>query len=195
MVTQFIMIEKDELMSVSDDELMKGVRQGNIVAFTELFNKYKSEVVNFIYRQCGDYGKAEDITQECFLRIYHNAGTYKNKGKFRNWVLTIALNLTRTVLVKKSEKSKTLSLDREIADKAPGLEKTIEKREVETIIQEALNKLPAEQREILVLRHYHDLKFSEIAEILNCPVETVKSRMKYGLLKLYELLKGSGYEY
>ena len=189
------MIEKGELVTLSDDEIMGKVRQGNIAAFTELFNRYKSEIINFIYRQCGDYGKAEDITQECFLRIYHNAGSYKSKGKFRNWALTIALNATRSLLVKKDEKNRPLNLDFDIADKTVTLEKIIEKKEAETIIQDALNKLPAEQKEIIILRHYHDLKFSEIANILDCPVETVKSRMRYGLLKLLELLKGTGYEY
>lgn len=189
------MVEKEGFSLLTDDELMKGVCQGDIAAFTELFNRYKLDVVNFIYRQCGDYVKSEDITQECFLRIYNNARSYKGKGKFRNWLLTIALNVTRSVLVKKSEKNRSLNLDYEIADKRGGFEKTIEKREIETIIQEALNKLPAEQREIIVLRHYQDLKFSEIAEMLDCPVETVKSRMRYGLLKLLDLLKGSGYEY
>jgi len=181
-------------MPQSDDELVLDVSRGNILAFTELFNRHKSEVVNFVYRQCGDYAKAEDIAQECFLKVYHNASSYQGKGKLKNWLLTIALNITRSMLVRMSERNKPVALDPQIVDKGEGPSTRFQRSEMETTIQEALNQLPAEQKEVISLRHFHDLKFGEIAIILNCPVETVKSRMRYGLLKLLELLKGTGYE-
>jgi RNA polymerase sigma-70 factor (ECF subfamily) len=97
------MIEKDKLILLNDDDLMENICRGNDDAFTELFNRYKSGVVNFVYRQCGDYGKSEDIAQECFLRVYNNARSYKANGKFKNWILTIAVNVTRSILVKKAK--------------------------------------------------------------------------------------------
>lgn len=173
---------------------MMDVGRGNILAFTELFNRHKSEVVNFLYRQCGDYSRAEDFAQECFLKVYQNAANYRAEGKFRNWLLTVALNLARSRLSVMKEKMKPMAVDPEIADKSAGPSTKIEKREMQTVIQDVLNRLPAEQREVITLKHYHNLKFGEIAVILDCPVETVKSRMRYGLLKLLELLKGTGYE-
>jgi RNA polymerase sigma-70 factor (ECF subfamily) len=195
MKNEFILLERDRKIALSDDDLMIEVYKGHEPAFAELFNRYKSEVVNYLYRQCGDYGKAEDLTQECFLRVHRNSGTYKGRGKFRGWLLTIATNVNRSSAVKKKEKNKTLSINQDIADKIEGTVKNVENKEAKEIVQTALESLPEEQKEVVVLKHFHGLKFTEISEILDCPVETVKSRMRYGLLKLAELLKGTGYEY
>lgn len=183
-------------MPKTDDELMLCVSRGDTNAFAALFERYKADVVNFLCRQCGDYSKAEDIAQECFIRVFKNSGSYKPEGKFRNWLMTVAVNLNRSSAVKLSEKNRPGSIENCacLKDAAQQPHSDIEMKEMQSVIQNALNNLPPEQREVVVLRHFQNMKFDEISSVLDCPVDTVKSRMRYGLLKLFELLKGTGYE-
>lgn len=190
-------------MSRTDDELMREMVQGNILSFTELFNRYQSQVINFLYRLTNDYGKAEDMAQDCFLRVYHNAAAYKQQGKFKAWLFTVALNLARTCLSRSAERMKPISLESPdsdstqgivLKDNSPSPSAVVERMETEEMVRAAVEELPLEQREVILLKHFHNLKFNEIAIILDCPVDTVKSRMRYGLLKLLSLLKGKGYD-
>lgn len=183
-------------MPKTDDELMICVSRGDTNAFAALFERYKADVINFLYRQCGDYSRAEDVAQECFIRIFKNSGSYKPEGKFRNWLMTVAVNLYRSSAVKLSEKNKPEPIENcaGLKDDTRRPHSDIEMKEMQSVIQNALNNLPPEQREVVVLRHFQDMKFDEISIVLDCPVDTVKSRMRYGLLKLFESLKGTGYE-
>jgi RNA polymerase sigma factor (sigma-70 family) len=171
---------------------MREVADGDVAAFTELFERHKHDVVNFLHRHCGDHGRAEDFAQECFLRVYRGAADYRPGGKFKGWLLMIAINVCRSQVGKTVEKVRHVQMAPELVATESRAGKGLEETEMRAAVQKALSDIPEEQREVIVLRHFRGMKFTEIAAMLSCPVETVKSRMHYGMLKLLDLLKDRG---
>lgn len=185
----------------SDEELMLGYADGDARAFEVLLRRHEKPVFNFIYRSVGRKDIAEELLQDVFLRVIRNASSYQQSAKFTTWLYTIA----RNICIDRSRKKggKELSLDQPVGDddKSTFLDHVVDgssqmatdyDRDVfRQRLEQALAKLPDEQREVFVMREISDLKFREIAEILDIPVPTVKSRMRYAL----EALRGHLSEY
>ncbi|MEZ4462799.1 MAG: RNA polymerase sigma factor [bacterium] len=185
----------------SDEELMLGYADGDARAFEVLLRRHEKPVFNFIYRSVGRKDIAEELLQDVFLRVIRNASSYQQSAKFTTWLYTIA----RNICIDRSRKKggKELSLDQPVGDddKSTFLDQVVDgssqmatdyDRDVfRQRLEQALAKLPDEQREVFVMREISDLKFREIAEILDIPVPTVKSRMRYAL----EALRGHLSEY
>lgn len=186
---------------MSDEELMLAYGEGDVRAFEVLLRRHERPVFNYIYRSVGRKDVAEELLQDVFLRVIRNASNYQQSAKFTTWLYTIARNICIDRARKKG--GKDLSLDQpigeddkgtfldQVADSSSQLATDHDRNVFRQRLEDALKKLPEEQREVFVMREISDLKFREIAEILEIPVPTVKSRMRYAL----EALRGHLSEY
>jgi RNA polymerase sigma-70 factor (ECF subfamily) len=184
----------------SDEALMVAYRGGDVRAFEVLLSRHRKPVYNFILRFVLDGAQAEDLLQETFLRVIKGTESYERQAKFTTWLYTIARNLcvdaSRRAKHRRAqsldapldddEGSATL-MDRTAAQQAQ-VDRQVIGKELGERIQLAVDGLAEEQREVFVLREVLDLPFKEIAEIVGCPENTVKSRMRYALEKLREAL-------
>jgi RNA polymerase sigma-70 factor (ECF subfamily) len=184
----------------SDEALMLRYRDGDVRAFEVLVTRHRKAIYNFILRFVRDPAQAEDVLQETFLRVVKGADAYEKQAKFTTWLYTIARNLCVDAS-RRGKHRKAASLDAPIGDDegaalidlVAGGEPTADKqaisRELGVRLKRAIESLPDEQREIFLLREVSDLQFNEIAQIVGCPENTVKSRMRYALEKLREALE------
>ena len=170
---------------------------GNSQAFAVLLRRYEKKILNFIFRSVGHRERAEELTQDVFMRVIRSAKKYKPTAKFTTWLYTIARNICIDESRRQARK-KTLSLDDSIsknADSKTFLDQIIDTKATAGAaslararfierLRLALLKLPIEQRQVFVLRHYNGLKFREIAELSGVSDNTVKSRMRYALQAL-----------
>lgn len=166
--------------------LIKQVQKGDTDAFSRLVEKWHGKIYRFAFRFFADESEAHDITQKTFIKTYQNVGKLKNPEKFSSWIYRIANNLCLDEL-KRAGRRKSTSLEAYIEQSGaleaehPAPDAELQNSELGTIIQKALLTLPDEQRTVIILKEYEGLKFSEIADILEEPENTVKSRLYYGL--------------
>lgn len=172
---------------------------GETRAFELLLTRHRRPIYNFILRSVRARDRAEDLTQESFLRVVRNAQSYKQQAKFTTWLYTIARNLC-VDHSRRQKHRKAASLDqprggagaadgdRTLLDTVSGDELGADRqaisRQLHVAMQKAIESLPDEQREVFLLREFQDLPFREIGEIVGVPENTVKSRMRYALDKL-----------
>jgi RNA polymerase sigma-70 factor (ECF subfamily) len=182
----------------SDESLMLRYRDGDVRAFEVLVARHRKAIYNFVLRFVRDGAQAEDLTQETFLRLIKGADAYQQQAKFTTWLYTIARNLC-VDSARRAVHRRAASLDapheeggapllERISDGMPGTERQVQSRELAVRMRAAIEALPDEQREIFLLREVADLQFNEIASVVGCPENTVKSRMRYALEKLREAL-------
>tara|TARA_B100000700_G_scaffold291191_1_gene349970 strand:+ start:37 stop:618 length:582 start_codon:yes stop_codon:yes gene_type:complete len=183
----------------TDEELISKFQDGDVGAYTQLVNRYKDRLFNFIYRFVYDIDKAEDLLQDTFLKLYTHKHSYQEIAKFSTWLYTIAGNLAKTEL-RKLKRRKTYSVsdltrdDHEFVIKSPDgtAENDAETRNIEKNIQKALNQLPQDFKTIIILRDLQELSYEDISRIVDVPIGTVKSRINRGRLKLQKLLTNKG---
>ena len=173
-------------MRTSDEELMMKCRNGDMGAFELIVMRYKDLITNFIYRSIDDYHRSEDLAQETFLRVFRSANRYEPKCRFKNWLYLIATNLCRNE-IRDRKRRNTAYLDDLVPDNEDGSylelmqdvsqlpDEVYEKKERQIIIQQTINRLPENQRLALLLVSYQNLRYDEIAEVLECSVSAVKS--------------------
>jgi RNA polymerase sigma-70 factor (ECF subfamily) len=185
----------------SDESLMLRYRDGDVRAFELLVTRHRKPLFNFILRFVRDTAAAEDVTQETFLRLIKGADAYERQAKFTTWLYTIARNLCVDA-ARRGKHRKAASLDAPIGDEdgsaslldlvpdgGAAVDRQAQSKELRLRLQQAIESLPDEQREIFLLREVADLQFNEIANVIGCPENTVKSRMRYALEKLREALE------
>lgn len=155
-------------------------------AFELLVIRYKDLIINYIHRCICDYHRAEDLAQETFIRVLKSASSYEPKCQFKNWIYLIATNLCRNE-VRNRNRRKTAFLDDLVSEgedvNYSSLMRDVnylpdelyEKKEQQLMIQQTLNLLPENQRIALNLVTYQDLRYDEIAQIMDCSVSAVKS--------------------
>ena len=183
-----------DLAHLSDEALLALVSRGDEAGLGELYDRYGRVAYGLALRIVRDRALAEDAVQEGFLAVWRSAGSFRAEhGKPSTWILTLVHR--RTVdLVRREERRRADPID-ELAE--PSGEATDEEawlRRQRQVVQEALRKLPADQREALELAYYGGFTQSELAERLGQPLGTIKSRMFTGLRRLRELLAESGLE-
>jgi len=185
----------------SDEELMLGCRDGDKGAFETLYRRYEKPIFSFIYRMVMSAADAEDLCQETFLKVVQAKKNYQVTGKFKTWLFRIAVNLCRDRIRRMKFRSH-LSLDapmssqdleenelhKSISDPSSDPMKYATTDEMKTLVQQAFTTLPEQERTVVILKEYHALKFSEIANIMNCPIGTVKSLNHRGREKLIKIL-------
>ncbi|MCA9744280.1 sigma-70 family RNA polymerase sigma factor [candidate division KSB1 bacterium] len=175
----------------TDEELIARFQQGELHAFDLIVERYKDQLLNFVYRFLGNQEQAEDILQETFLRVYRNRHAYRRVAKFSTWIYTIAGNLARTELRKRTRR-RLFSLsdmgiedkDYDVSDDEFNPEAYVDTILHEEVIQEEINKLSPKFREVIILRDIQELSYEEISQILRIPIGTVKSRVNRARLRL-----------
>jgi RNA polymerase sigma-70 factor (ECF subfamily) len=178
-------------VDATDEELMLAFRAGDARAFELLVQRHRAPVFNFILRFAGQRARAEDILQETWLKVVRGAVSYEAKAKFTTWLYTVARNLCVDSSRKESYRQ-TDSLDAQdqvdgqapierAADGHVNPERDAHHARVRPLLEKALAALPAEQREVFVLREYSGIPFKDIAHVTGVPENTVKSRMRYAL--------------
>ena len=190
-------------MRTSDEELMTRCRNGDMSAFELLVIRYKDLIINYIHRSISDYHRAEDLTQETFIRVLKSASSYEPKCQFKNWIYLIATNLCRNE-VRNRRRRNTAFLDDLVPegedvnhsyimrDVSHLPDELYEKKERQLMIQQTLNLLPENQRIALNLVTYQDLRYDEIAEIMDCSVSAVKSLIHRARQNMKKLLLEAG---
>ena len=197
-------------MSRSDGEiavLIDGAQQGNAECFDGLIDAYADRMYGYFYRATGSRTAAEDLLQELFLRLIQAVKRYDHREQFDAYLFRIAANLKRDLFRKDRRSRLTRSstgLDEPrpetclgvggLDDRAGGPAQTMEQAEQIDEMQEAMTRLPAAEREVIVLRHFSELSFKEIASIMQTPVGTALARAHRGLNRLRQLLGATTHE-
>jgi RNA polymerase sigma-70 factor (ECF subfamily) len=185
----------------SDEGLMLRYQKGDVRAFEILLTRHRKPIFNFILRFVGDTAQAEDLLQEAFLRLIKGADAYTRQAKFTTWLYTIARNLCVDAARRgKHRRAQSLDAPMDKTDENSGTlldvvpdgqaatDRKVMGRELHGKLQDAIGKLSDEQREVFLMREMLDMPFKEIADVVGCPENTVKSRMRYALEKLREEL-------
>lgn len=192
-------------MSINEKLLLERSKAGDVAAFEILIEAYQKKIFNLAYRILGNYDDAGDQAQEALIRIFKSIANFKEQSSFSTWVYRITTNVCLDEIRKKKNK-RVLSLDeeihvedgemkRQIISDDPLPDEIAEREELRSIVSSAIESLPEEQRIVITLRDIQGLSYEEIAEVLDCPSGTVKSRinrarqaLKFVLLTKRELL-------
>ena len=154
-----------------------------------------ADVRRYLFSMCGDWHRAEDLAQEVVLKAWDRRATFNGQSQLKTWVFAIARNHWISSLRKHKRMNATLSLNDNIsADSAGSPLAAAARGELAGAIAVAVAALPADQREALSLRENTGLTFAQVAGVLGVPVATAKSRVRYALMKLAELLEPFGRE-
>lgn len=194
------MQSSDPLTTCSDEELMKCFRRGQSEAFGLLVRRYERELYGYLRRYLADASLAEDVFQNTFLQVYLRSGQFDTSKPLRPWLYTIATHQAIDAM-RRNGRHQAVRLDEAHADngegdlvgllemlesRAPGPLEAVSAQERRERIRATVDALPDLLRQVLVLAYYQGLKYREIADILNVPVGTVKSRLHAALVKLQE---------
>ena len=184
-------------MARTDVQLMLDVKAGDDQSFELLLRKYRSPLVNFLYRMVRDTAVAEDLAQEVFLRVYRARQEYAPSAKFTTWMFRIATNLALNSVRDNRHRLMEISMDQqvdsgeseqpalEVPDRAPSVEQELVARCRAEMILKAIHGLPEKQRAAVLLHKYQELDYDEIARVLECSESALKSL----LFRAYETLR------
>ena len=183
------------LSKLSDHELITLFNAGNVNAFEALVLRHKDKLYTSILFLVKDKYLAEDIFQDVFIRVIDTikGGRYTEEGKFLPWAMRIAHNLCVDYF-RKVKRTPTIrnSDDQDIFEVLNFTEESAEdkmiKKQSHNRVKDMLDLLPEDQREVIILRHYADMSFKEIAQITNCSINTALGRMRYGLINLRKMM-------
>lgn len=184
---------------VADEELLERFRSGSARAFEELMRRHQTPLYNFILRSVRHPQTAEEIHQDAWMRILQGARDFQRASKFTTWAYTVARNLcidhARKAVLRRhpsldqpSGDEDGPSLGEVLPDRGAAVDRTAIGNELQGRIAAAIEALPADQREVFLMREYSNLQFKEIADIVGAPENTVKSRMRYALERLQQAL-------
>jgi RNA polymerase sigma-70 factor (ECF subfamily) len=186
-------------MARSDVQLMLDVKAGDERSFELLLQRYRTPLVNFLYRMVRAREEAEDLAQEVFLRVYRARKDYVPSAKFTTWLFRIATNLALNSVRDNRHQRMEVSLDApvtidaedgdekalDIAEKHPNIEQYLVEEARKKMIRHAIDKLPEKQRAAVLLHKYQELDYGDIAKILECSESALKSL----LFRAYETLR------
>lgn len=183
----------------SDEDLMRRTQQGDRQAFSLLYERYNGSVLSYLYRMLGNLEDVESIAQEVFLRAFRFAPTYRYPQKFSTWLFTI----TRNLAINSSRRRKRSPVRNVTELNLEGVEMSgdpyqvahratdnVEKQEEIGRMLKALDDLPTDQKEVIVLGVFQDLSYAEMEEITGTKAVTLRSRMFHGLKRLARMVSG-----
>ena len=186
------------IMEPSDEDLVAAFQSGDIPAFDQLVRRWDRKLQRVIYRLVGNQDEARDVSQEAFLKAYRALGSFKKEARFSSWLYQIAINASRDRLRRRRGRT-DLSLEdaeeaihRALRDATPNAFELMESSDLSRAVAAAMASLPEEQREVVILKEYEGLTFPEIAETLDVPLSTVKTRLYRGLGQLRVKLERQG---
>ncbi|MFQ5880951.1 MAG: sigma-70 family RNA polymerase sigma factor [Candidatus Methylomirabilales bacterium] len=181
-----------------DHELVDRVLAGDRKAFTPLLLRHQRTILNFMYRMVGERGAAEDLTQEVFLKAYAALPRFRKEAAFSTWLFRIAHNHCLNLLKGKGRAGGETALSHQssnprhfamLRDPSASADQQLERRELQTVVQEKLAELTPEHRAVLVLRDIQGLSYDEIASALSLEGGTVRSRIHRARMELKEKLR------
>jgi RNA polymerase sigma-70 factor (ECF subfamily) len=185
-----------DLHLLADEDLMRLVEQGRPEAFDLVYERHGSAAFSLAYRICGTRAGAEDAIQDAFLSIWRGGGRYqRDRGSVRTWVLSIVHHRAIDSLRRNTVHDRRRASDEGLEERFEARERTdleAARREEATTVRAALSELPAEQSRVIELAYFGGFTHSEIADMLDTPVGTVKGRMRLGLEKLRARLQTLG---
>lgn len=184
----------DNQAILADRDLVKKYQNGDEEAFIMLMNRHKDKVFSYIMKTMRDVQLSEDIFQDTFIKVIRTLkkGKYNEEGKFASWVMRIAHNL----MIDYFRKNTRMPLTHENNDydifgmmknEELNADEIMEKKQIKEDLRQLIRELPEEQREVVVLRHFCDLSFKEIAERTDVSINTALGRMRYALINLRKL--------
>lgn len=174
-------------MTMTEPQLIHAFLAGHEPSFELLMRRRRDMVYSIALRLVGDADDAQDVTQNVFIKVYHKMHTLQSAEGFQAWLVRITRNACMDLLKSKHRQiMRPVDLE-EIDAAAPSEADAAEHRSLANLLDAALLRIPVDQREVVVMRELHQLSFHEIAEVLGEPINTVKSRMYYGLKALHAL--------
>ena len=187
-----------------EEELITRSQNGDMDAFEELVARYERRVYSIAFRFMGNQEDASDLAQEAFLKAYQAIKNFRQEASFSTWICRIVSNVCRDQL-RKAKRTIQTSLDEEVwleegtvtkqvKDHAPTTEQVYERKELKEYLQGLINNLNPEYRMVVVLRDIQGYSYEEIAEMLNCSLGTVKSRLNRARKALREQINSDGHE-
>jgi RNA polymerase sigma-70 factor, ECF subfamily len=186
-------------MASSDEELVARSMGGDLDSFNQLVLRWERPIYALAYRVIGREEDARDVAQETFLRAFRAIGGFKGQAKFSSWLYRITLNLCRDWIRKQkrtpvSQAPEGIDIVELAGEATPNetIEQLIGRKELGRAVSKAMAALPEEQRTAIILKEYHGLTFQEIADMLDCPLSTVKTRLYQGLSVVRHQLQQAG---
>ncbi len=186
-------------MASTDEELVARSMGGDLDSFNQLVLRWERPIYALAYRVIGREEDARDVAQETFLRAFRALAGFKGQAKFSSWLYRITLNLCRDWIrrerrapVAQAPEGVDLLELASSAEPTESVEDLVSRRELGRAVAKAIAVLPDEQRTAIVLKEYHGLTFQEIADLLDCPLSTVKTRLYQGLTVLRKQLELAG---
>ena len=182
---------------VNDQELVQAYIKGDQSAIEILINRHRSKVYTYILLTIKNQQLAEDLFQETFIKVIQSlrAGKYRDNGRFLSWVIRIAHNLIIDHFRKEKQMNSVSNDDSEVdlfnskKFSDSNIEELIVNSQIKAEIRTLINELPDDQREVVLLRHYGELSFKEIADQTDVSINTALGRMRYALINLRKLIK------
>ncbi|SJM90568.1 RNA polymerase sigma factor RpoE [Crenothrix polyspora] len=169
-----------------DEDLVTKVQQGDKKSFDLLVIKYQHRIIQLVNRYVKDPSEAQDVAQETFVKAYRALGGFRGESAFYTWLYRIAINTAKNYLVARTRRSSDYEVDIDDAESfenAPQLqgletpERLLMSQEIVDTIKTAIEKLPEEMRVAFMLREFEGMSYEEIAEAMDCPVGTIRSRL------------------
>jgi RNA polymerase sigma-70 factor (ECF subfamily) len=184
----------------ADTEMLKAVLDGDNTAYRGLVEKYQGRVYSMVYGMIRNREDARDIAQEAFIKAFRNLGTFRLESSFYTWLYRIAMNLAIDH-TRKRKRREASGFDEQIAsrDDDGGIaeihhedspRRQLERKQLFATIMEAMDKLPEDQKQVILLRELEGLSYKEIADVMGIPEGTVMSRLFYARKKLQKMLGG-----
>jgi RNA polymerase sigma-70 factor (ECF subfamily) len=182
-------------VQIPDSVLVNNYVNGNENALAILINRHQSKIFGFIYSKIADRDISNDIFQDTFIKVIKTlkSNSYNEEGKFLPWVMRIAHNL----IIDHFRKNKKMPMYREteefsifsiMSDDSLTIENKIIRNQVETDLKKLIEKLPEDQKEVLIMRMYQDMSFKEISEITGVSINTALGRMRYALMNMRKII-------
>jgi RNA polymerase sigma-70 factor, ECF subfamily len=186
-------------MPSTDEELVARSMGGDLDSFNQLVLRWERPIFALAYRVIGREEDARDVCQETFLRAFRALKGFKGQAKFSSWLYRIALNLCRDWIRRErrqpiAQAPEGIDLIELASESTPteSIEELVARRELGRAVARVMAQLPDEQRTAIILKEYHGLTFQEIADLLECPLSTVKTRLYQGLTVLRKQLAREG---
>ena len=181
---------------ITDAVLVSNYINGDEQSLSVLIKRHKQKIYSFIYSKVFDRDVTEDVFQDTFIKVIRTLklGKYNEEGKFLPWVMRIAHNLVidhfrRNNRMPKFDNSNDFNIFSVLSDSALNAEKAIIKGQVEEDIRRLIEELPADQKDVLVMRMYNDMSFKEISENTGVSINTALGRMRYALINLRKVIE------
>ncbi len=178
-----------------DADLITEYLNGSETSLEKLINRHQLQIFNFINSKVNDRDKSEDIFQDTFIKVIRTLknGSYNEEGKFLPWVMRIAHNLVIDHFRKNSripiiENKEEFDIFQFLSDTTPNAEVALVQEQVLKDIQNLVDELPEDQKEVLIMRLYRDMSFKEIAENTNVSINTALGRMRYAIINLRKMI-------